>query len=271
MLCLHYCIEERSMRPKGESKQLKQVFPKHPSICAPLTGKTHDEIIAECRKLLPAKPDLLEWRADFFAGIHQIEQVMQLLQSLKHEMGPLPLLFTVRSSAEGGNPHLILSSSDKRNLFSAVCQSGFIQYLDTELSNHADDIQFIREISREHEVRLILSYHNFESTPNQPFLLEKFQQALKYDADVGKVAVMPHSLEDVLNFLTSVSFIQKNIELPMIAISMGELGMMTRLFGWMFGSQLTFAVGENSSAPGQMPIHDVQAVMDIIQKGQSNR
>jgi 3-dehydroquinate dehydratase-1 len=266
MICLHCGISHRYKRPEGEKETLKQVFPKYPAICAPLTGKTHDEIIAECRKLLPAQPDLLEWRADFFAGINHIEQVLQLLHSLKYEMGPIPLLFTVRSALEGGNPHLNLSSSEKRNLCSAVCQSGFLQYFDTELSNPADEIDYIREITRAHEVQLILSYHNFECTPNQPFLIEKFEQAHKFQADVGKVAVMPHSLEDVLDFMKSVSFIHKNIDLPIIAISMGDLGVMTRLFGWMFGSQLTFAAGENSSAPGQMPIQDVQAVIQMVKR-----
>ena len=49
-------------------------------------------------------------------------------------------------------------------------------------------------------------------------------------------------------------------------MSMGPYGAMTRLFGWAFGSALTFAVGAASSAPGQVPIEDLNMVLAILQK-----
>jgi 3-dehydroquinate dehydratase-1 len=38
------------------------------------------------------------------------------------------------------------------------------------------------------------------------------------------------------------------------------------MFGWVFGSALTFAVGANSSAPGQVPIEDLDSVLAIMRK-----
>ena len=49
-------------------------------------------------------------------------------------------------------------------------------------------------------------------------------------------------------------------------MSMGPYGSLTRLFGWTFGSALTFAVGASSSAPGQVPIEDLNTVLAILQK-----
>ncbi len=56
------------------------------------------------------------------------------------------------------------------------------------------------------------------------------------------------------------------ISLPIISMSMGGYGSLSRLFGWAFGSSVTFVVGENSSAPGQVPIEDLKVVVDILHR-----
>ena len=47
---------------------------------------------------------------------------------------------------------------------------------------------------------------------------------------------------------------------------MGAYGSLSRLFGWVFGSSVSFAVGEKSSAPGQVPIEQLNAVVEILQR-----
>ena len=54
--------------------------------------------------------------------------------------------------------------------------------------------------------------------------------------------------------------------IPLISMSMGPLGAVTRMVGGVFGSALSFAVGAGSSAPGQMPIADLSAVYDVIRR-----
>ena len=51
-----------------------------------------------------------------------------------------------------------------------------------------------------------------------------------------------------------------------IYMSMGPLGSVTRMVGGVFGSALSFAVGAGSSAPGQMPIADLNTVYDVIRR-----
>ena len=40
-----------------------------PAICAPLVGRTREQLLAEAALVAAKKPDLLEWRVDFFEGI----------------------------------------------------------------------------------------------------------------------------------------------------------------------------------------------------------
>jgi 3-dehydroquinate dehydratase-1 len=47
-------------------------------------------------------------------------------------------------------------------------------------------------------------------------------------------------------------------------MSMGEQGAVTRLAGGLFGSDITFAVGKASSAPGQIPIAEMRAGMAVL-------
>lgn len=64
---------------------------------------------------------------------------------------------------------------------------------------------------------------------------------------------------------------RKKLRIPLISMSMGPYGAMTRLFGWTFGSALTFAVGASSSAPGQVPIEDLNTALAILQKSMGGK
>jgi 3-dehydroquinate dehydratase-1 len=97
-------------------------------------------------------------------------------------------------------------------------------------------------------------------------LAAKFLTADQLGADVAKVAVMPRDFDDVLTLLTATRQASKKLRIPLISMSMGPLGAITRLVGGVFGSSLSFAVGAASSAPGQVPIEDLNAVLEILQK-----
>ncbi len=70
----------------------------------------------------------------------------------------------------------------------------------------------------------------------------------------------------MLVLLQATEEARQEVEIPLITMSMGALGAITRLAGGLFGSAVTFAVGRQSSAPGQIPIEDVQTVLSVIMK-----
>jgi len=47
------------------------------------------------------------------------------------------------------------------------------------------------------------------------------------------------------------------------------MGAISRMAGWIFGSQLIFAVGDKSSAPGQILIEDLRTIMKTMKKYQA--
>ncbi|MFZ3102922.1 MAG: type I 3-dehydroquinate dehydratase [Desulfitobacteriaceae bacterium] len=241
---------------------------KLPLICTPIIGKDQPTILAELTKVLTKEPDLLEWRVDFFEGIIDVQEVLDLAAKIREIAGDIPILFTIRSSKEGGQP-IALAEEQVVDLYSAACRSKSVDLIDFELSNSTEQLLYLRKVADETATKLILSYHNFEYTPSPEIISFKFKQAEQLGADLVKVAVMPNNLEDVLTLLNLTLEAKKQLSIPVITISMGEYGALSRMFGWVFGSAVTFAVGEKSSAPGQVPIEDLKTVNSIISKSLS--
>lgn len=238
---------------------------KFPLICTPLVGRSADKLMAELDVVLPKKPDVLEWRVDFFEAIADTAAVIATARAIKAKAGDIPLLFTRRSTLEGGEK-IALNEDQVIAMYAAVCESKSIDLIDYEMANDAANIARVRTVAKANDIKLVLSFHNFSYTPGLETLAAKFLTADQLGADVAKVAVMPRDLDDVLTLLSATREASKKLRIPLISMSMGPYGSLTRLFGWTFGSALTFAVGAASSAPGQVPIEDLNTVLAILQK-----
>lgn len=236
-----------------------------PAVCAPLVGRTREKLLSEAAVVAAKKPDILEWRVDFFEGIGDTPQVVELAARIKQAAPGIPLLFTRRSSREGGE-NIALSEAQVIGLYGAVCASGHAEMVDYEMGNEPAQVREVRELAKDNNVKLILSFHDFKGTPSLQVLGQRFDQAQQLGADVAKVAVMPHNMEDVLTLLTATLQASEKLDIPVISMSMGGFGSVTRLCGWAFGSAMTFAVGESSSAPGQMPIEDINSGLAVLRK-----
>jgi len=112
---------------------------------------------------------------------------------------------------------------------------------------------------------IILSRHNFDSTPVQSEILNTFLTMEKMGADIIKVAYMPNSKKDVLNLINATEEMTSNYSsCPVVAISMGHLGMITRILGEFIDSAISFASITRASAPGQINIDNLSTVLKVI-------
>ena len=235
-----------------------------PAIIAPLVGKTHTAIMEEVATIVPKKPDLLEWRIDFFEAIGDSQAVIDTALAIR-QAAAIPVLLTRRNATEGGQP-LTIDEAAVVAMYTAACQAKCIELIDYELSNTAADIEALRKVSRNNGIGMIMSYHNFQMTPDAATLDEKFAAAARHGADVAKVAVMPQNDRDVLELLAATSRAREAHDLPLISMSMGGIGSLSRIMGWVYGSAATFAVGKSSSAPGQIAIEDLRTALAIVRQ-----
>jgi 3-dehydroquinate dehydratase-1 len=241
-----------------------------PLICSPLVGRTRERLLAEAATVVAKKPDVIEWRVDYFEGIGDTAAVLDTGKGLRSAPGDTPIIFTRRSTREGGEPMAIDDEAVVR-LYDAVSASRLVDFLDFEMSNDSEHVRRVGHDAHKHGTRVILSYHNFGYTPGLEFLVQRFLEAERLGGDVAKVAVMPRDRNDVLTLLAATSQAEAKARIPLISMSMGPLGALTRMIGGVFGSSLSFAVGEGSSAPGQMPIADLNAVYDVVRRARGGR
>lgn len=236
-----------------------------PLVCTPLVGRTRERLLREAAAILPKAPDLLEWRVDHYGAVGDTAAVIETLAALRAEVGALPIIFTCRAERGGGHRHG-LDPAQVVELYDAACATRLVQFVDSELDGDPALLARLRQRTRGHEVRLILSYHNLSYTPGLDHMVERFLEAERLGADVAMVQVRPRDRADVLRLLAATAEADGKARIPLIAMSVGPLGSVSRLVGGLFGSSLTFAVGEKASVPGQVPIGDLVTVLDIIRR-----
>lgn len=235
-----------------------------PALCAPLVAREAAALMVEARAVAAKAPDLLEWRVDFFEGIARTAEVVALAREIRAATR-LPLLFTRRSEREGGQP-IELAEPGVVALYQAICAEGAADLVDFEMESDPGHLAAVRDAARANGIGLVLSFHDFHRTPDRAALVQRFMQAHRLGADVAKVAVMPHGMQDVLSLLGATHEASESLAIPVVSMAMGPLGAITRLGGGVFGSALSFGMGQGASAPGQLPIADLRAGLEILQR-----
>ena len=239
----------------------------YPAVCAPLVARTAEALVEECKAVAAKKPDLIEWRVDFFDGLGDARTVVETALRIKAAAAGLPVLFTRRHAREGGEK-IEWREEQVVDVYRAISANGAADMVDFEMDNDATHVAAVRDCTRAMGIPLVLSFHDFSGTPMVDDLVAKFERAQVLGADVAKIAVMPASDEDVFALLAATARASRELRIPVVSMAMGPIGAVTRGNGWLFGSAMTFAVGANSSAPGQMPIEEVRAMIDALRKAQ---
>jgi 3-dehydroquinate dehydratase I len=236
-----------------------------PLIGTPLVGRTRERVLAEAANVIRQKPDIIEWRVDFFDAVGDTDAVIETARALRVVVGKRPVIFTRRAES-GGGERIALGDEKVVELYERVAATRLVDFIDFEMANASEHLRRVRECTRRHEVRLILSYHNLGYTPGHECLVDRFLEAERLGADVAMVQVMPRNRADVLRLLAATAEADDKTRIPLISMSVGPLGSVSRMVGGLFGSWLSFAVGESASAPGQIPIGDLVTVFDIIRR-----
>ena len=234
-----------------------------PKICVPLTGKNGAELREEAVIIRTSCCDIAEWRVDHFTAVDDAEQVKEMLSELKNLLGKIPILFTCRTKREGGEKDI--TSGEYVRLCKEVIRTGDTDLVDVEMTMGDGACRELIEYAHSHNTYVVVSSHDFEKTPDRETLTARFRKMQELGADVPKIAVMPRSAEDVVTLLGATSeFTEKYADRPVISMSMGWLGSISRVAGEFFGSALTFASAKHASAPGQLSVSDADEILQIL-------
>lgn len=235
-----------------------------PLLCVPIMAMEQDEIIREAERLAGLNAEMIEWRVDAFSGAESPNAIREVLDALAPITKNTILIYTFRTKSQGGL--MELSPEKVRDIRQVAAESRVADLIDVEVIDERRAQREIRQIQKM-GARVIGSHHDFHQTPERGIIRMIMEQIMTGGADVVKLALMPKNTQDVLNLLEETNiFHEQYPDMPLITMSMGQLGVMTRLAGECFGSCVTFGSGEVESAPGQIPFAELSQVLDLIHK-----
>ena len=228
-------------------------------ICVPIVGPTIEEILSQVQEAVQAKVDLIELRPDMWMKNSHISEeayistIVNLVEEVHSKYEKMPMLFTWRTLAEGGDTSL--TNENYCNLLQAIVNQNVVDAVDVELFAYTDTIGQIIKEAHHQGIQTVMSYHNFHKTWNRDTLHLYAEQMISAGAAVIKFALMPTTSDDVLSLLQfTKELTERYPQLPRITMSMGKLGQMTRTCGHVFGNCLTFGTLGQASAPGQVKV-----------------
>lgn len=236
-----------------------------PKICVPIVGVTKEDILNEAKTFDAIPVDVVEWRVDWFEDVFDTEKVKEVLAELRAVLKDTPLLFTFRTSKEGGEK--AIDSATYAELNKTVAQTGNVDLVDVEAFTGDEIVKDIIDAAHKAGVKIVASNHNFEKTPDKDDIVARLCKMQTLGADIPKIAVMPQNKKDVLTLLAATEEMSReHADRPIITMSMAGTGVISRLCGEVFGSALTFGAAKKASAPGQMNVDDLAQILSLLHK-----
>ena len=233
-----------------------------PVICIPVVKKEKDEIVAKIIELAQRGVEMIEWRADAFSQVDQATLVSRILEEVRPYLAKTVFLFTFRTKKQGGCREL----DEKKILYlnELAAKSGVIDMLDLEFFEATRPEKEIRRFKKM-GVKIIASHHDFDGTPDERILHMLMDQMEAGGADVAKLAMMPNSYDDVVRMIKLTNDTRDHYpDLPIVTMSMGPMGVLTRISGEAFGSCITFGADGETSAPGQMQVDKLDKILEWL-------
>ncbi len=239
-----------------------------PLVCVPLVGNNEASLYKQADAIAKASEnatiDVVEFRGDYFEGLGDKSRLKHCLEKLRETLSKQILLFTIRSESEGGEP-LAFQSPTLAEINEFVITNRLADLVDVELYSGEASVKHLVSCAKANGVYIIMSNHDFQATPAEEDMIERLCRMQELGADIAKIAVMPQSKKDVLTLLSATEHMNREFaKVPIVAISMGGLGAISRVSGEIFGSAMAFATLQHASAPGQIPIEKLQVLLNEI-------
>lgn len=196
--------------------------------------------------------DIVEVRLDEVGT--NVPNWLQNCQSLEGE--GFPTILTIRQPDDGGK--WTGGDEARESMFSDALDN--LSTIDIECgSKLVDDLCASAESQGK---SLIISYHNFQKTPELQEMQGIVSEILSHPCAIPKIAAMVTDDKDIR---TLRSLLEENSHKPLCVIGMGASGTSTRTAFPHMGSCLTYGYLDRSSAPGQMAcaelVHHLRRVL----------
>ncbi len=202
---------------------------------------SRNDTLARLSRLKDYGCDVIEVRLDQIG----VETVDCLAKCQQIEQSGLPVILTVRLSSEGGN--WMAADTAREPLLSAGLKH--LATIDVELQSELQEPLCAQALGLDKPI--IVSYHNFDQTPELAELTDIAGQIAECSTAIPKLATMIRRQEDIRTLEALLEDLGS--ARPLCVLGMGPLGENTRITLPARGSCLTYGYIDEPAAPGQLP------------------
>ena len=262
-----------------------------PKVCVPLTDRSLSSLESSLNNMRGKHFDLIEWRVDKFEAFRQHimrnaevgnsrdNDVIPAMKSIDNniklalkEAAALiraafpdkPVIFTIRTNRDMED--FEISDETYAAAVSYAVGQGLGDIIDIEQSRGAALVIRLVNLAREYGIKTIVSKHLAKRTPAEADIINTLQDMQYAGADIVKFAVMPQTKADVMSLLNATyRYSSEPDSVPVITMSMGRLGVLSRISGSLTGSCLTFGTVGAASAPGQIDCEELGQILHILE------
>lgn len=228
-----------------------------PRVCVALGFTTPEALIEQARREIHEGEQFLEFRLDY---LPDPSQGVEVIRSVLREHPDAVVLATCRRHQNHG--HFNGSIEEQIRILEAAAEAG-ARAVDLEIES-AERVRD-RLDSLRSRCCLIVSYHNFESTPAMDPVVRR---VMRVDAWAYKVVTTARKPSDILRVLACGKSQQKT---RMVLLAMGETGFPSRILSPAFGGIYTYAapLAAEGTAAGQVCAKQLRNLYRIEKLGKS--
>ena len=238
------------------------------AVCVPITGINADEIHSQMLEALKHSPDIIEWRCDCLNSVKR-EDVETILPMIRRIAGNIAVLFTFRTSNEGGNK--MINDNDYYDVNILAASTGCVDIIDVEACSRSHLAKELIRDLQDMDVKVLGSCHDFVKTPKKEKMDDIFETLHSLGSDIIKLAVMPKCEEDVDALMKASRRAYYKFNCPVVSMSMAQTGVVSRIRTDVSKSAITFASVGKASAPGQVEIETLRKLMKINKHTQRDK
>ncbi len=223
-------------------------------ICLPIIKQSIPEVV-EIIEQQKNNFDMFEIWIDYVK--ENEEMIQNMLQDLSNKFAKKIIVVFRRQNAE-----LITMPFEKRKLIIEKLAEKNI-FMDLDIEQQRKDLEF----AKEKKAKVIASFHDYKKTPRTSALVEIIKKMEVFQPAIFKIATFCETEKDALHLLHLLLDLKEEKK-DVIVLGMGEKGIITRIFGSIWGNEITFApTSENEqSAPGQLTKEQLEKIFSMINK-----
>lgn len=197
--------------------------------------------------------DIAEVRLDQFKSLEH-DHITSTLTLFRDA---LPTIATIRISDEGGGWRD--TEEARQRLFEVILP--YVDAVDVEL-RATDTLNKLRGKVKKSGKLLVVSHHDYATTPDRDSLQAIVRSAKETGADIIKIATL---IKDDKHIRDLASLLVSRDEDNMIVIGMGSAGTATRVLFPALGSLVTFAFASDfRTAPGQLAFDQMYDMLRVL-------